>query len=112
MFNIRLNRIHDTVRITEGEDKLILKVNGDPNRMVAGLSKAQKMLTAVNDETPEEEIRNGAEYFATVLFGEEQAKKLFEFYRDDAGCVINVCGQYFANRLKTLIIKAQKRNGK
>lgn len=110
MFKMSLNRIHDTVKITEGNDSLVLMVNGDPNRMVAGLSQAQKMLTAVNDETSADEIRKAAEYFAGVIFGTEQAKDLLEFYRNDAGCVINVCGQYFANRLKTLIIKAQKKS--
>lgn len=109
MFNISLNRIHDTVRITEGKDSLTLKVNADPRRMVAGLSESQKMLTAVNDDTPDEEIRKAAEYFSNVIFGADQTKKLFEFYHDDAGCVINICGQYFAERLKTLIVKAQKK---
>lgn len=109
MFNISLNRIHDTVRITEGKDALTLKVNGDPHRMVAGLSEAQKRLTAVNDDTPAEQIRDAALYFSTVIFGEVQAGQLFDFYHDDAGCVINVCGRYFAERLKTLIIKAQKK---
>lgn len=109
MFNISLNRIHDTVRITEGRDSLTLKVNGDPRRMVAGLSEAQKRLSAVNDNTTAEEIHDAALYFSTVIFGEEQAQKLFDFYRNDSGCVINICGQYFAERLKTLIIKAQKK---
>ena len=109
MFTISLNRIHDTVRIKEGSDSLTLKVNADPGRMVAGLSEAQKRLTAVNDETNPDEITKTAEYFAGVIFGTEQAKQLMEFYRNDAGCVINVCGQYFSERLKTLIIKAQKK---
>ena len=108
MFHMSLNRIHDTVKITEGNDSLVLTVNCDPNRLVAGLNQAQKMLTAVNDESKEEEIKAAADYFAGVIFGTEQAKDLMDFYRNDAGCVINVCGQYFANRLKQLIIKAQK----
>ena len=108
MFHMSLNRIHDTVKITEGQDSLVLTVNCDPNRLVAGLNQAQKLLSAVNDETKEEEIQKAAEYFAGVVFGAEQAKELLEFYRNDAGCVINVCGQYFAERLKKLIIKAQK----
>ena len=109
MFKLSLNRIHDTVRITEGNDTLTLKVNGDPHRMVAGLSNAQKMLTAINDDSGEEEVKAAAEYFSTVIFGKEQADKLMDFYRNDSGCVISVCGKYFADRLKTLIIKAQKK---
>jgi hypothetical protein len=109
MFNISLNRIHDTVRITEGSDSLILKVNGDPRRMVAGLNTIQKALQAIGDDTPEDDIKKTATDFAAVIFGTEQAEKLLEFYHQDAGCVINVCGQYFANRLKLLIVKAQKK---
>ena len=108
MFKLSLNRIHDTVKITEGQDHLVLKVNGEPRRMVAGLSQAQKMLTAIGDDSTEEEVRKAAEFFSGVIFGTEQAAKLMEFYRNDCGCVINVCGRYFAERLKGLIIKAQK----
>lgn len=109
MFQISLNRIHDTVKINEGSDSLVLHVNGDPRRMVAGLSEAQKMLTAINDDSPVDEITKAAEYFSTVIFGAEQSKQLMDFYHGDAGCVINICGQYFSERLKTLIIKAQKK---
>jgi len=109
MFQMSLNRIHDTVKINEGTDSITLKVNGDPRRMVAGLSEAQKMLTAINDDSPAEEITKAAEYFSTVIFGAEQSKQLMEFYHNDAGCVINICGTYFAERLKNLIIKAQKK---
>ena len=109
MFQMSLNRIHDTVKINEGSDSLVLHVNGDPRRMVAGLSEAQKMLTAINDDSPTEDITKAAEYFSTVIFGAEQSKQLMDFYHNDAGCVINICGQYFSERLKTLIIKAQKK---
>ena len=109
MFQMSLNRIHDTVKINEGSDSLVLHVNGDPRRMVAGLSEAQKMLTAINDDSNAEEITKAAEYFSTVIFGAEQSKQLMDFYHGDAGCVINICGQYFSERLKTLIIKAQKK---
>lgn len=109
MYKIGLNRIHDTVRITEGRDTLTLKVNGDPNRMVAGLSEVQKRLTAINDDSTEEEITKAAEFFAGIIFGTEQATQLMEFYRNDAGCVINICGRYFAERLKKLITDSQKK---
>ena len=44
MFKITLNRIHDKVRITEGDEHLELRVDGDPMRMVAGLNEAQRRL--------------------------------------------------------------------
>ena len=37
MYKISLNRIHDRVRITEGDEHLDLRVDADPMRMVAGL---------------------------------------------------------------------------
>jgi hypothetical protein len=110
MFHMSLNRIHDTVRITEGTDTLTLKVNGDPRRIVAGLTEAQKMLSAINDDSAPEDVIKAGEYFADVIFGEEQRKQLFDFYHGDAGCVINICGQYFSEQLKKLIIKAQKKS--
>ena len=110
MYSLSLNRVHDTVIIREGRESLRLVVDGDPMRMVAGLNQAQKMLVLINDETSDEDKRKTAEYFATVIFGKEQAAQLLTFYRDDALCVVNVCGTYFRDRLNKLITKAQKRS--
>lgn len=109
MFTMSLNRVHDRVRIVEGDERLELRVDGDPNRIVAGLNEAQKRLKALNDESTEEEQKAAALYFVGVMFGEEQAKVLMEFYHDDPGCVIKIGGQYFSARLAKLIEKAQKR---
>ena len=109
MYKLSLNRVHDSIQITEGDDKLSLHVDGDPMRMVAGLAQAQKMLQAINNDSPEEETIKAARYFATVIFGEAQAQQLVEFYHNDAGCVISVCGKYFEERLGKKITKAQKR---
>ena len=79
-------------------------------RLVAGLSKAQEKLTELTKGDPtEEEMKAAAEYFAAVIFGKEQAKKIMEFYADDPGCVISVCGQYFKDRLAGKISKIQKK---
>jgi hypothetical protein len=109
MFTMSLNRVHDRVRIVEGDERLELRVDSDPNRMVAGLNEAQKRLRALTDESTVEDQRAAALYFVGVMFGEEQAKALMEFYHDDPGCVINVGGRYFSARLSKLIEKAQKR---
>jgi hypothetical protein len=109
MFKISLNRIHDTIRIREGNDALNLSVDADAMRMVAGLNKARNLLQSITEETTEEQRNEAARYFAAVIFGDEQAGKLMDFYRGDAGCVINVCGQYFAKRLSAMIAKAQKK---
>lgn len=109
MYKLSLNRIHDRVRITEGDERMDLRVDADPMRMVAGLNEAQRRLKTITDDTTTEEMREIATYFAGVMFGADQAAALLEFYHDDAACVINVCGKYFSDRLSKLIAKAQKR---
>ena len=110
---ITLHRIHHTVVINENGERLKLVVSADPMRLVAGLTKAQKKLneTISKEDPTDEEIREAAEYFATVLFGKEQTGKLFDFYANDAACVINVCGQVFKDQLAAKISKAQKKMG-
>lgn len=109
MYKITLNRVHDRVRFTEGEEHLDLRVDADPMRMTAGLMEAQKRLKLIKEEMTDEEKAESARYFAGAIFGAEQAERLMDFYFNDAACVIKVCGQYFQNRLSKLIAKAQKR---
>jgi hypothetical protein len=104
-----LNRVHDTVTIREGDEKLTLTVNGDAMRMVAGLTKAQVKMKELTDDSTDDVAKDVAEYFAAVIFGKEQAAQLMAFYADDPGCVITVCGQYFKNRLAGKISAMQKR---
>ena len=104
-----LNRVHDTINVKEGGETLRLVVNGDSLRMVAGLTKAQQKMTALNDDSSEEELTNCAEYFAAVIFGREQAEKLMAFYANDPASVINVCGRYFKERLAGKIAEVQKK---
>lgn len=108
-YEVTLNRVHDTVVIREGGERLTLIVNGDSMRMVAGLNNAQKKMKELKDDTPDETVKEVARYFAAVIFGEEQAGKLMQFYANDPGCVISVCGQYFRERLADKIAKAQKK---
>ena len=108
-YEMTLNRVHDRITIKEGNERLPLTVNGDSMRIVAGLNKAQKKMTELNDESTDEQVKEVAEYFASVIFGTEQARKLMEFYADDPGCVISVCGQYFKDRLAGKIAKIQKK---
>lgn len=106
---LTLNRVYDTVTIKEGGEKLILHVNSDPSRIVVGLAQAQKRLVTIDADTPEDDRKQIALFFAEVIFGEEQARKLFDFYYGESSCVVAVCGQYFAKRLSKLITKAQKK---
>ena len=108
-YEMTLNRVYDTVSIREGGQVLKLTVNGDSMRMVAGLNKAQKKMLELKDDATDEQVRECANYFASVIFGQEQAKELLDFYADDPGCVISVCGKYFTERLAGKIAKAQKK---
>ena len=108
-YELSLNQVHDKITIREGEERLTLTVSGDSMRMVAGLNKAQQKMVALKDDSTEEDIKEAAEFFASVIFGKEQAKKLIEFYADDPSCVISVCGQYFRERLALKIAKVQKK---
>ena len=106
---LSLGRVYDTVTINEGGTRLTLHVNADPSRIVVGLSQAQKRLVTITEETTEEERQEIALFFASVMFGEDQAQKLLDFYYGESSCVVGVCGQYFAKRLSKLISKAQKK---
>ena len=108
-YELSLNQVHDKITVREGDERLTLTVSGDSMRMVAGLTKAQQKMLALKDDSTEEEIRECAEFFAGVIFGTEQAKKLLAFYADDPGCVISVCGQYFKDRLALKIARVQKK---
>lgn len=108
-YEMTLNRVHDTVTVREGTETLKLTVNGDAMRMVAGLNKAQAKMKDITDDTPDEQVKEAAEYFAAVIFGTDQAKELMKFYAEDPGCVITVCGQYFSERLAGKITEAQKK---
>ena len=108
-YEVTLNRVHDTIRIREGDETLALTVNGDAMRMVAGLTKAQQKMTELTDDSTDEQVMECAEYFAAVIFGKDGAQKLLAFYADDPGCVISVCGQYFKERLAKKISAVQKK---
>ena len=111
MFRMSLNRVHDTVRVSEGDEHITLKVEDDAGRMVAGIGEATKVLQELTAETSLEDQRKAALYFASVIFGDDGAARLMEFYHNDPTCVVNLCAQYFSKRLGGLITKAQKKSG-
>ena len=109
-YELSLGRVHDTVRVREGDATITLEVEADPARMVAALNDAQKYLKTIGDASTDAEKRDVAKVFAAAVFGDEQAEKLLAFYHGDAACVINICGRYFSERLAKLITKAQKKS--
>ncbi len=108
-YKMTMNHVHDRVKFSEGYDSLTLLVDEEPDRMVTGLIEAEKLMKAIETE---EDAEKAGHFFASVLFGEAQAEKLFEFYHGNAACVLEVCCRYFADRLNKLITKAQKNKRK
>ena len=106
---LTLGRVYDNIRIKEGGQELTLHVNSDPSRIVIGLEQAQKKLHTITEDTTDEELKEIALFFAGVIFGDEQAQSLLDFYYGDPSCVVAVCGKYFADRLSGKITKAQKK---
>ena len=99
--------VTDKVTFRNLDETIMRTVRGDAGTLVAGLRKAHARLAELNDETEEKEKLETARYLAKVIFGEEQAEKLIEFYHDPLA-VISACGLYFQGRLSKKITKAQK----
>lgn len=108
-YEISLNHVHDKVCVREGTERLILVVEADPMRMVAGINKAKQQFDEITDESDSEQVNNAALAFSNAIFGLEQTERLMDFYHRDGKCVLNVCARYFHDRLAAKITKAQKK---
>lgn len=107
MFRISLNRVHDKIKIQQGNESLILRVDADPMKIAADMRKAAEKLQ--NSETmPEDERNQAIKELAEAVFGAEQAYSLFDLYNHDSTCVMAVMSKYI-ERLTKLVTQAQKR---
>lgn len=105
-----LNRIRDRITIKEGNERLQLTVDSDPNAIVTRILSAQKAIDRVRKtEATDEERISAAKEFAEAIFGQDQADKIAVFYNHDYSCVVTICGLYFERRLCKIITKAQKK---
>lgn len=100
--------VSDKVTFRNVDKTLSLTVRADASTVVLGLKRANERLSALTDESPDEEKAAAARMFAAVLFGDEQADSLCRFYEDPLA-VVTACGMYFRERLSKKITKAQKR---
>lgn len=108
---VTLGRVRDKVTFREGDEKIEMRVDVDAARIMAGLKSIQATLDDI-DPADADAMESAAQRFAVVLFGEEQAKRLREFYGGDAGTLIRACGQYTRKFLLEKVTKAQeKANG-
>lgn len=108
---LTLNRVRDHVTFKEGNDTLPLVVDCDANTIISRLLEAKKGLDGITGESTAEEREAAARAFSEAIFGKEQTQKIFEFYSNDPGCVVTICGMYFGdakNGLGKKITKVQK----
>ena len=100
--------VSDKVTFRNVDKTLKLTVRTDASTIVLGLKRANERLSALTDESTDEEKAAAARMFAAVLFGNEQGDSLCRFYEDPLA-VVAACGMYFQERLSKKITKAQKR---
>lgn len=108
-YKLTLNRVRDKLKVVEGGEELLLTVDADAARLVAGLTKAQNYMKSLTNDSAEEEKTEAARLFSEAIFGKAQTDKLLAFYGGDPLCVIDICGRYFSERLSDKITKAQKK---
>jgi hypothetical protein len=108
-YKLSLNRVRDKLKVVESGEELLLTVDADAARLVAGLTKAQNYMKSLTNDSAEEEKTEAARLFSEAIFGKAQTDKLLAFYGGDPLCVIDICGRYFSERLSDKITKAQKK---
>lgn len=107
-----LNHVRDRITVKEGNETIELHVDCDPKIIIHRIQKAQETLLTINEKSSIEDRIKATRGFAVAIFGDEQTRKLFDFYHGDDNCVIAICGMYFKdqkNGLAKKITKAQKR---
>ena len=100
--------VSDKVTFRNVDKTLKLTVRADASTIVLGLKRVNERLSALTDESPDEEKAAAARMCAGVLFGDAQADSLCRFYEDPLA-VVTACGMYFRERLSKKITKAQKK---
>lgn len=106
-----LNRVRDNITIKEGEETLDLYVDCDAATIIPKLINARRKVSEVRTDSTEEEQKEAAQALSCAMFGEDQTKKLIDFYHGDFGAVVTICGMYFSSKhgLGEKITKAQKK---
>ena len=91
MFSITTNRVRDAVKVTEGTESMILRVDFDPMAFVRVLETAKAKLAAVR------------------YAQDDSAPQVVQAARDFAGApVISICSRYLRGRLAKKVIRAQR----
>ena len=112
MYTISTNHIRDKVAFVEGGEKLVLTVDVDPFGIVGQMNGVVEDLKKLNDSSSPDEVMRLSVELGNRMFGEEQTKKLVEFYHGDEKQLFSVLTRYFIERLNKLIVDAQKKIGR
>ena len=102
-----LGNVRDRIIFAEGKEQLSLTVDESPKKLMTGMIAVREKLNAITDET--QDATDAVLSMAIVIFGKEQAEKIFEFYNRNPVNVLRICEKYFTERLVDKIAKAQKK---
>lgn len=111
MIEINTNRIHETVRLIAGNDKLLLEINLDPMATMGGVSDIMDKLNATKADD-EDGIRKLAEDFAVLLFGKAQATEYMHFYGGEGVAALNAITKVFVEAIQPKLTAAQETAGR
>lgn len=106
-YTVSTNRVRDRIRVKENGKTLELTVNEESGNLVHGINKAQQKLSETVNKP--ETAADAAQFFAAVIFGQEQAGRLMDFYGGDPFSVVEVCVKYLRERLGAMITRNQKK---
>ena len=107
MFTVTLNHVRDRVRLREGRERLILRVDAAPEALIRGINRAHGIFERAEDKRDEDVLREAGWHMAAAIFGDRQAQDILSFYADDGAAALEMCSAYFQKRLKGLIEKAR-----
>lgn len=103
--------VSDKVTFRNVDKALTLYVRADPSSLVVALRGAMTRMAALTDESADDEWASVALSYATAIFGEEQARRLLDFYGSPL-TVMRSCDNYFNEYLGAKITKLQKKKQK
>ena len=111
LFNraLTLGHVHQRITVKEGEDTLRLLVDSD---VTALAGRCKNALSLIEKARKDESVRKEAGVaLARAMFGEEQTKKLLEFYGGNELAVLEISARAFTLKLARQIDKAQRKKG-
>lgn len=111
MIEINTNRIHETVRLVAGNDRLELDINLDPMIVMGGVNDVLETMKAT-DEKDSAGILKCARDFAILLLGADQADAFIKFYGGDGTAALSAVSRIFNEAVMPKLTAAQESGGR